>query len=1014
MEIERLAFAMEDLIDAYSSSGDPDVLRTPEAQRLGDRLFHAIDWLAPALRLAEVAQRFNVALLLATFHYHRADRERCEDTKRAGFLYRVAYQVVPSCLPEELHGISADMRSVACRDPSPSELAGYTAHAVNLLKKAEVTGDVSLLGDATELCLLSARANPRDDLVKAEAFTVLGNVLTRAYEFTDDADALERALVVTVKAGGMVPRDDPYFRAVSSGLGHIAIRTFQRTGDRYMIDMAVLALRQAAYEAPDDDPHRAAYLTNLSTALTLRAQCTGRTDEADEAFEAQCEAVRITPRGHPDAPSRLINLAGALLGGHSEDVPSAKAPETGPADGPAKDRLDLAVSTLHGVLTLLPEGHPDRTGCRYLLVHALQVRYENKADPADLARAVEVGRSAVRESLAGGYLEPDLLRALARSLTAYAGAASAPEALTEATQVLRRVTDLLAQDHPDRTETLIMLGLALRDRFEIEHDPTYREQAAEALREACHVPSAPARARTLAAATAGRMAADAQDFEAAMTFYELALEQLELVAWRGLERSDQESLISAFPDVVTDAAACAVRAGEHEHAVELLEQGRGILLAQALETRADQQALRAEAPHLADRLSQVLKELEELPDSPYQTASWTPQDRRRANARRAELAHEREEILSAIRRLPELAGFLRSPSYASLREAAARGPVIVLIASRHGCCALVLTETGVQAVPLEVEHGQVAARVVTFLHALAPDQSPLRAHEVVVDTLTWLWHVVAVPVLEASGHSEPKSGDEQPPRLWWCPTGLFTVFPLHAAGHHLPSGGRDSVPDRVISSYTPTLRALVHARKRPHGPSRPDTHRLAVSLPCTPHWPDLPAAEEETRALRRRHPDTRLLTGSAATIRTVLEALDRCSWAHFACHGTQDPAQPSRGALILHDGPLTLSDIARLRVPHAEFAFLSACETSRGGLVLADEALSLAATLQVAGFRDVIGTLWSIDDAFAPAVSDLVYEHLAHQETRDPAAALHAAIAAVRAQRPEAVLLWAPYVHVGP
>jgi CHAT domain-containing protein len=187
-----------------------------------------------------------------------------------------------------------------------------------------------------------------------------------------------------------------------------------------------------------------------------------------------------------------------------------------------------------------------------------------------------------------------------------------------------------------------------------------------------------------------------------------------------------------------------------------------------------------------------------------------------------------------------------------------------------------------------------------------------------------------------------------------------------------------------------------------------------VSLHSTPGCPDLPAAEEETRLLRRRHPDTELVTGSAATIARVLEALDRCSWAHFACHGTQDLARPSHGALILYDGALTLRDIANLRLPHVEFAFLSACDTSRGGVVLADEALSLAATLQVAGFRDVIGTLWSIDDAFAPIVSDLVYEHLSGQNAGDPAAALHAAIGAMRRQHPEAVLIWAPYVHVGP
>ncbi|MFE9311237.1 CHAT domain-containing protein [Streptomyces sp. NPDC088353] len=63
--------------------------------------------------------------------------------------------------------------------------------------------------------------------------------------------------------------------------------------------------------------------------------------------------------------------------------------------------------------------------------------------------------------------------------------------------------------------------------------------------------------------------------------------------------------------------------------------------------------------------------------------------------------------------------------------------------------------------------------------------------------------------------------------------------------------------------------------------------------------------------------------------------------------------------------------------------------------------------------RHVVGTLWSIDDAQAPIVADRVYENLSRQDTLDPAAALHAAVRAMRAERPQAVLNWAPYVHVG-
>src|SRR5437660_1448375 len=74
------------------------------------------------------------------------------------------------------------------------------------------------------------------------------------------------------------------------------------------------------------------------------------------------------------------------------------------------------------------------------------------------------------------------------------------------------------------------------------------------------------------------------------------------------------------------------------------------------------------------------------------------------------------------------------------------------------------------------------------------------------------------------------------PRMWWCPTGPLTLLPLHAAGRHDVDGA--AVIDRVVSSYTPTVRALREARQ-----PRPDTGAAAgdavlmVAMPDTPGQP---------------------------------------------------------------------------------------------------------------------------------------------------------------------------------
>ncbi|MFF8830903.1 CHAT domain-containing protein [Streptomyces sp. NPDC015131] len=1048
---EGLAFAMEDRLGAFSSGGDPAVLWEDEAERLAERLFRTVDWLAPHSGPAEGARAFNVAVLLATFHWYRfrhADAQA--DAERAAFLFRLVEPVAPHCVPAELRDAYARVGGQAGSALSAAELGDCTGRAVGLLKDAETGGDPRLLDDAVELCLFAARANPcqeAPDVLRAEALVTLGNVLTRRYEYTGDPDSLDRAFVVTVKGGEAVPEGDPYRLTFCSGLGHTAIRLFQRSGKTATLDLAVRALREAAYRAPEDHPHRAAFLTNLSTALGQYHRHTGRTDAMNEALAAQYEAVRITPRDHPDLPSRLMNLA-ASLGSH---------PGTRP---PGTERYDAAVALLRDALALTGEGHPDRPGCLDLLAGVLRGRYAVAGDSQDVVDAVAVAREAVRAAAPGEYQRPALLMGLAAALRAGAARGDTPggarAALTEAIDALREAEALLPDDHPERAEALTDLGFALAaragvpahhgdsDRDRDQDGARDRDRARRALGDASAVPSAPARLRVRAAAAAGHLAAGAQDFTGAVAHFAQALEQLELTAWRGLERDDRERLLAEYPQLGTDAAAVAVRAGRPERAVELLEQGRGILLAQSMEGRSDHAGVRAGAPELADRLREVLAELDRLPDRAG--AAGGPREvaeRRRAGDRRAALAREREEVLAEIRARPGLGGFLRPPPFSALRAVAAGGPVVLVVPSQYGCCALLLTGGGVRPVALRTDARQVAAHAAGLTDALLPGRSPLRARSTLLESRSWLWETVAGPVLAALGLTGRIERDATGPRLWWCPAGLFTLLPLHAAGRPAANGGAggsagdgagdgaggsagngadgDSVADRVVSSYTPTLRALLHARERPGPDAGGRTAGLIVSMPVTPGLADLPAAGEEADALRRRYPDAEFVTGAGATVRAVTDALGRCSWAHFACHGEQDLARPSRGVLRLYDGPLELREVTRLRAGGATgagFAFLSACETHRGGLVLADEAITFATALQLAGFRDVVATQWSMDDAFAAEVAELVHERLDRVGVPggvpDPASALHAALWTLRERRPGAVLDWSAYVHVGP
>ena len=248
---------------------------------------------------------------------------------------------------------------------------------------------------------------------------------------------------------------------------------------------------------------------------------------------------------------------------------------------------------------------------------------------------------------------------------------------------------------------------------------------------------------------------------------------------------------------------------------------------------------------------------------------------------------------------------------------------------------------------------------------------------------------------------------------------------MHAAGHHTTRF--DAAPataiDRVISSYTPTIRALAHARRAypaTHGNAADGTAGIAgpmvaVAMPHTPDEKDLPCTETETDWLRRRFPDqVTVLTGPAATHDAVLAALPYARWAHFACHGFSDMANPSASRLLLTDHrdlPLTVVDVARLRLDDAELAFLSACSTARPGRQLTGEAIHLASALQLAGYRHVVGTLWPIGDRQAVDIAEDIYTTLTG--TGDVASAVHTATRQLRNTWRDMPSVWASHTHSG-
>jgi CHAT domain-containing protein len=195
-------------------------------------------------------------------------------------------------------------------------------------------------------------------------------------------------------------------------------------------------------------------------------------------------------------------------------------------------------------------------------------------------------------------------------------------------------------------------------------------------------------------------------------------------------------------------------------------------------------------------------------------------------------------------------------------------------------------------------------------------------------------------------------------RLHWVPVGSFAFLPIHAAGSTTKLSGAVSISDFFVSSYTPTLSALLHSRTQRVLLPLKEAKALVIAAETAPNLPALPMVRDEIKHVvetLRVHDTVKL---ENATVDAVMEQLPPANIVHFACHGTQHNTNPLLSSFHLRDGSLSVTSLMRLRLPQAFLAFLSACETAKGHEEQPDQVLHLAATLLFAGFPSVVATMW--------------------------------------------------------
>ncbi|KAF8209992.1 CHAT domain-containing protein [Mycena galopus ATCC 62051] len=885
---------------------------------------------------------------------------------------------------------------------------------ISLLRCFESLGNLSDLKEAISKQEEALHLTPDGHPDKPGQLNNLGNCLASRFGGIDN---LNQAISKQREAVRLTPNGHPDKSVWLNCLGNSLQKRFQRFGDLTDLNEAISKQEESVHLIPDIHPNKSPWLSGLGNSLNSRFERLGDFSDLNEAISKQEESVHLTPDGHPHKPAQLNNLGSSLLsrfqrlGGLSD--------------------LNKAIEKQEKAIDLTPDGHPDKAAQLNNLGCSLFRRFERLGNLNDLNHAISRQNDTVLLTPEGDLNKPCRLNNLGSFLEARFQRLGNLSDLNEAFTTLSDAVCLTPDDHPEKPARLTNLGCCLERRFHKLGDVGDLQEAVKKHNVAACSTTGPAYIRFSAASAWARCAKIALP-HSILEPYVVALRLIPELAWLALSINDRHHQIMEVGSFIRDAASAAISSGQIVKGLEWLEQGHSIVWGQLLNLRTPIDALKHRDSKLAEEFIDVSADLQGSVidhDPSHNTSS------RFIKQWAHESALKREKLLEAIRNLEGFEQFLLPKTISQLAPAAKNGPVVFVNVTRTCCDALVLLPgliPDVKHVPLPEFTSTQANTLTQLLDGLMPHvgrgnierlQGQREGGSAGVEDdfghiLSELWVRLVKPVLDALGITTPKKDNLS--RIWWCPTGPLRSLPIHAAGIY----GKDDnfgskLSDFVTSSYTPSLAALIEG-SRPKSQPQEHLQLLAVAQPSAIGQNPIPGTKKEItqiqRCARGKIPVLTLVEHEA-TIERVEEGMRKFAWVHFACHGVQDRCNPTGSALLLAGSArLTLEKIIQFSLSHADFAFLSACQTATGDKELQEESVHLAAGMLLAGYRGVIATMWAIMDDDAPQVACDVYDHLFQISPPDPtraAEALHLAIQKLRSREKRSFVDWVPFIHVG-
>ncbi|KAF3013212.1 hypothetical protein E8E14_005203 [Neopestalotiopsis sp. 37M] len=914
---------------------------------------------------------------------------------------------------------------------------------------------------ALETSIETARVcgdSPSHGNTRAIRLSNLGFQFCERYDMTGAIQDLDQAIENASQALRLIPEGDLGRGALLGNLGSYLVRRYHERGDMRDLEEAIEKSRLAVQRSRINDS--AIWLSNIAVCFKEKYEIFGAFADLEEAIKTSREAV-VASQDHPQRAGILNTVAGLLMARYEKlgtmiDLDEAietaqKAVNTAKeakyllmlsnsfirrfgASNNIED-LDKGIATGDLAVEMTSTKDPEWPLYANNVGSHMTQRYRVTKNDSDLDKAIELLRTAVRNTNQEhrSHLAARLAN-LAIALRTRLGDRRTAEDHEEELLISLRAANTIPRTDINQSKMLLNLINSLERQYISRTDIVYLELAYEFAKVAFRQSTAPASAR-LEAIRAVLISAwgMTRDKQSMMGYAHEALEVIPDLIQRSLQNTDKQRLLLRFAGLASEAAGVALRNEQPspDKALLWLEKGRGILASGLHDLRADTSALRQHHPELAVSFERSRSILDQPmgQDHSFVRVDGNNSLRIRAEERR-KAQDEFEETLQKIRNQTGFEDFNLSLDKNGMLAAAEGGAIVVINTSLRGCDALIIQESGIRSIGLAADFLENLSRYRVSIPSASSDM------------LEWLWDDLVAPVLAHLQPSDRFSQDKWP-RVWWIPTGSLVGFPIHAAGYHLEAQNRTTL-DRVISSYATSIRSIVQTRLRKRSQSK-SKQLVLVAMETTPGQGHLNHANKEIQVVCDIGKQMQFEAVSPQKkMGPVQDALQNCEIFHFAGHGTTHLSQPLQSHLLLDDwktNPLTVQSLLELNLHRQPpfLAYLSACGTSQIlDYTSTDENIHLCNACQLAGFRHVIGTLWTVDDELCVTMARLVYQTLHEKDFTDESVsyALHVASRELRdnwvqikrdrdergSVRGGRVLegskvsspLWVPYVHYGP